>query len=326
MRSGLTKASFAAVSVVAVLLSGCADTARRPHADVGPPLAVHGATSVVELGPVHLAVERLYPAGTKVQPGGAITLVRGERLADVATNAETQALRVSVDRPDVRIVMTVAEGMYRIVARKSAGIASIADLKGKRVATLTQTSSGYFLGRMLSREGLTIDQVEIKEMLPLPDMVAAIQRGDVDAIAIWEPHSENAVRALGDDAIEFSGKGVYRELFNLNSTAANLADPEKRSRIVRFIREIIDATAATNRDPRRAQQLVAEASGLSLDEVAASWKHHAFVAAFPDDMLDVLVEEEIWLAGIQKRAPRSRETLARLIDRSVYEEALRLPD
>ncbi|WP_414902127.1 ABC transporter substrate-binding protein [Sphingomonas flavalba] len=324
MRRRSVTGVIAGLAAPALLLGGCAAAAERPAAAGAAPLIVHGATSVVELGPVHLAVETLYPAGSKVAPGGAATLGRAVDPPDVATNAETQILRESIREPDLRIIMTVAEGLYRIVARKSAGITTVADLRGKRIATLTQTSAGYFLSRMLAGAGMSIDDVTIRQIHPLPGMVAALERGEVDAVAIWEPHSENAVRALGGDVVEFSGKGIYRELFNLNSTATVLADPMKRARVVELVGAIIDATAATNRNPTRAQQLVADAAGFTVEEVAASWRHHAFVAAFPDDMLAVLVEEEAWLAGLAGRTPRSREELARLIDRSVYDEAMRL--
>ena len=40
------------------------------------------------------------------------------------------------------------------------------------------------------------------------------------------------------------------------------------------------------------------------------------------DMLDVLEVEEVWVAKERNRVPRSREELARLIDRSVVDEAL----
>ena len=40
------------------------------------------------------------------------------------------------------------------------------------------------------------------------------------------------------------------------------------------------------------------------------------------DLLDVLEDEEQWLAPQAKRAPRSRAELARLIDASVVQEAL----
>ena len=311
-----------------ILGGGCARPADKPAAvpvaAPAPPLAISGALTVVELAPVLMAVRDLYPQGPAIRMGGVPSLFATPK-ADVATNAETQALRVSVTHPDVRIILTVAEGHYRIIARRSAGISTIADLKGKRVATLTLTSSGYFLSRMLGTVGLSINDVVIVQTNPLQNMVQAIAAKEVDALVIWEPHSENAMRVLGADAIEFSGDGVYRELFNLNTTAGALADPVKRQSIVRLVRAIIDATRKIQRDPAEAQALVAASGGFSLDEVQRSWKHHGFIASFAEDMLDVLEQEEIWLAGQEGRAPRSRAELATLIDRSVYEEALALP-
>jgi len=32
-------------------------------------------------------------------------------------------------------------------------------------------------------------------------MPAALKRGDVDAVAIWEPHAQNSLDALGSDAV-----------------------------------------------------------------------------------------------------------------------------
>lgn len=308
------------LAVSALLFSGSAATSHHRVAAT-PPLVVHGALGVVEVGPVHLTVERFYPAGTKVLQGGIATLIGADNPPDLALNAETQVLRAPVDRSDLRIILTVAEGRYRIVGRRSAGISKVSDLKGKRIATSVQSSSGYFLHRMLAREGMTFADVTVTDVMPYKAAVDALKNGEVDAISIWEPHSENAMRALGADAIEFPGNGVYRELFNLNTTAANLKDPAKRARIVDFIRALMDTTTAMNRNPRRAQELVAAAGGYPIAEVVASWKHHAFAISFPNDMLDVMVDEEIWLAALQKRAPRSRAMLAKLIDRSIYDEA-----
>ncbi len=319
MRRHARSKSFALIALSGLLLSGCVRT-HEMSAIVPPPLVVHGALGVVEVGPVHLTVERLYP-GAKVQQGGIATLIRADP-PDLATNAETQVLRAPPERSDLRIILTVAEGLYRIVARKSAGISSIADLRGKRIATSTLSSSGYFLHLMLEREGMTLSDVEVRDIMPYSAIVDALRTGEVDAISIWEPHSENAVQALGDDGIEFSGQGVYRELFNLNTTAAALANPEKRQRIVEFVRALIATSKEMNRDPLRAQELVASAGGYTLDEVARSWNHHAFTASFPDDMLDVMADEEMWIAALQQRPPRSREELAKFIDRSIYEEAI----
>lgn len=297
------------------------------------PIAVHGNIQTFEIAPVLLAAKEFYPDIATVKMGGIPNLVGDpiipgfgeEGVADVATHAETQALRYSVRHPDLRIILQVTEGLYRIVARKSAGIETVADLKSKRVASIPQTSSGYFFHLMLARAGLSYDDIEVvRTPGPLSEMTKALAERRVDAVVIWEPESENSVRALDGDVIEFSGEGVYAEQFNLNSTAENLADPAKRKKIVRFVRAVMDAAAAIRQDPTAAQALVLERGGHSAEEVKTAWKHHAFNANYPDDLLDILVEEEKWLAERDKRPARSREQLATLIDRSVYEEALAL--
>jgi len=303
------------------LLAGCA-TAGTPPSPAAEPLEIRGAIGVVELGPARVAAEELYGKGAFIEHGGVFSLIDRENPVDLATNAETQLLVHSVNRPDLRIIMTLAEGHYRIVARRSAGINSVADLKGKRIGTMISSSSGYFLHLLLQRAGLSFDDIELHDIRPYTAITTALIAGDVDAISIWEPHTENAIRALGDDAFVIPSEGIYREIFNLNTTAATLADPSRRARIVEFIRALDKAIAQVNRDPRRAQELVAAAGDYSIEEIARSWKHHSFLSAFPDDLLDVMVDEERWLAGVEGREPRPREELAKLLDRSVFDEAL----
>ncbi|MFB0613930.1 ABC transporter substrate-binding protein [Aurantiacibacter poecillastricola] len=283
-----------------------------------------------EIAPVLLAIEEYYPGPVTLKMGGVPNLYdetsgSGEPgHADAATNAETQLLRISTRHPDVRAIMTISEGLYRIVARRSAGIESVADLRGKRIATIAQTSSGYFLHRMLEEEGLSFDDITAVPLVPLSRMAEALENREVDAVVIWEPHSEHAARVLGDDIIEFEGTGVYRELFNFNTTQANLDDPAMRARIVRMTRAIIDAAREVRGNPERAQELLRQTSGHSSTDIDDAWEHHAFPASIPDDFLDVLVAEEQWLAQQEDREPRSRQDLSVLLDRSVYEEALAL--
>jgi NitT/TauT family transport system substrate-binding protein len=161
-------------------------------------------------------------------------------------------------------------------------------------------------------------------IVPLAGMTEALANGEVDAVVIWEPESENAAQVLGEDLIEFSGEGVYRELFNLNSTAEKLADPVSREKIVRFIRAILDASEEVRSNPERAQEMIRERGEFDPQDVVDSWKHHGWTAAVPEDLLDVLVVQEQWLAEQAEREPRGREQLATLIDTSVYEEAVAL--
>ena len=324
------EAIAALLGLSALWVGGCARSRKWMGGEVEP-LAVRGSTATLEIAPVLLAARDHYPAGAVVRNGGIGNLVGAARVtglgdegpADVATHAETQALRYSVANPDLRIILTVTEGRYRIIARRSAGIASLADLRGKRIATLATTSAGFFLARMLAQAQLGFADIVPVRISPIEGMADALVRREVDAVAIWEPHAGNAALALGEDRIEFPGDGIYRELFNLNTTTANLADPVKRRRIVAFVRAIIDASQAIARDAEPAKKLVALTGGFTTDEVSRAWPTLTFTAALPADLIDTLVAEEQWLAAQDGRDPRSRAQLAELIDSTILDEATR---
>src|SRR5262249_47214548 len=118
-------------------------------------------------------------------------------------------------------------------------------------------------------------------------------------------------------------RSVYRELFNLHATAASLADPAKRREIVAFVRALIRASARIREQPRDVWPLVAKTTGYDAALIERVWHHEGYPATLARDLLDVMVEEDAYLAPERNRAPRSRAELAALIDDSVLREALR---
>ena len=314
----------AAVVVAGLLLQGCA-----PSEQAEPPLApirVSGSYWI-ELSPVLVAANSFYPEQLPVGEGGITRISSGE--ADLATNAETQLLRESLANPDLRIIMTVTESFYRLVARRSAGIETLADLKGKRVMLPRNTSAHYFLVAMLRTVGLTEEEVELVNLpaaqgdqTGMDQMSDALARGDVDVISIWEPEPEDAIHRLGDDAVVFQDRSVYREVFNLHARATDLADPSKRRSIVAFVRAVAEASTALKDNPETQWPHVSSVTGFTAEEVAWGWPEMEFPVRIVPDMLDVLEVEDVWVAKERNRAPRSREELARFIDASVVEEAL----
>jgi sulfonate transport system substrate-binding protein len=284
-------------------------------------LRVFGNTTTIELAPMLLAAKELYGESFVVKNGGIPDLF-DEDAADIATNAETQALRQSVDHPDLRIIFTVSEGFYRIVARRSAGISRLADLRGKRITTAPNTSSHYYLHKMLGTAGVTTADVTIVPMM-LSLMPAALANREVDAVTIWEPEIERAANLVGADAIEFQDRSVYRELFNLNTTAANLANPAKRAEIVAFVRALIRASARIAERPQEVWPLVAASTGYDVPLIEKVWHHEGYPGTLVPDLLDVMVEEDVFVARERNRTPRTRAELAKLVDDSVLRDALR---
>lgn len=300
--------------------------AARARSDAGsgsterlPDLSFAGLVSAVELAPVRLAANGIYPGRVTIGSGGVDNLFSlGGPL--VATNAETQALRASVQHPDLRIIFTVCEGLYRIVAKRSAGVTALADLRGKSIALPSGTSAHYFLVKMLRLVNLTDQDVVMSPQSPGMAPLTA------DAATIWEPGIQYVSDQLGADAIEFQkdeqGQEVYRELFNLHATAASLADPQKRQTIVGFVRALVVASEQLRADPSAVWPLLTGPSGASQAVLEKSWHYERFAGTLVSDLLDVLEEEEQWRAKIDGRSARTRAQLAPLVDDSVLNEAL----
>jgi NitT/TauT family transport system substrate-binding protein len=298
-------------------------------------LRIYGNLSLLEMAPVLLAADQIYPGKTVLKHGSVMSLwgqssdlasLDSAGQSDVATNSETQALRASVEHPDLRFIFTVAECPYRIVARRSAGIARLADLHGKRVGTQIHSSAAYFLECMLRTVGLTADDVVCvpfmaKTEAPLTLMPEALRSGGLDAVALWEPQVQRAKLAIGDDAVEFCDPAVYTEKFNLCTRQDHLDDPVLRERIVAFVRALIAAAQRLKREPELGWRLVAQAAELDIATVKSAWPHFNYPGTLATDLLDVFERQDVWIARTQGRAPRTRDALATLIDDNVMREA-----
>jgi NitT/TauT family transport system substrate-binding protein len=309
------------VGLLPLALSG-QERGRGAAPPPAPPLAANAPftvavnTSTIEASPVYVADAGPRGAAFEVINGGVRNLGNGS--AHAATNAETQMLLV--DNPKVRMLLTVSEGLYRIIARRSAGIQTVADLKGKRVTTIRNTSAHYHLVKMLGTAGLQESDVTIVSV-GQTEMAAAVAKRDADAISMWEPEAQNALDALGADATVFPGRKVYRELFSLYTTTDVLNDPVRRRQLVELVRALLAANESLKTRPADHFALIARIVRQPVEKVSRTWEHHAFPLALPADMLDVMVEEDRWIAQGQKRAPRTREQLATFIDTSVLRES-----
>jgi sulfonate transport system substrate-binding protein len=243
-------------------------------------------------------------------------------MADVATGSETQALLNSAADPRIRIILTLSECRYRIIARRSAGIRRIEDLRGKRVAVTVNTSSHYYLDRML-RKARVSEQEVLLTALEGRDMPASLVKRTIDAVSIWEPHAQNSLEALGNDAVVLEDPSAYTERFNLNTRTDVLADPAKRAILLALFREIARSSARLRMRPPELISALSPKIGLPAKTVMAVWPQFSFPASLSGKLRAALGEVEPWVAATQKRQARAGNDLAILIDNSVMDQALR---
>ncbi len=204
-----------------------------------------------------------------------VRLIRGskERLK-VFDDGEVQVMLLTLDYlanlapiykqkgVDLRSFLLVdwSRGNIGIAAKPQ--IKSIEELKTARIATTRNTPTHYFLLSLLEKSNLKQPEIdEIKSHLvwavKTPDAGALFQRGEVDAVAIWEPHLSEAIA---------DGKGVT---LVTTETATNLvADllfarrewlEENRDAVSKLVQVFFTAVEDLGRDPSHAVELAAAA-------------------------------------------------------------------
>jgi outer membrane protein OmpA-like peptidoglycan-associated protein/ABC-type amino acid transport substrate-binding protein len=160
-----------------------------------------------------------------------------------------------------------SRGNCGIVAKPN--FKSIESLKTARIATTKHTPTHYLLLSMLARSNLKPAEIEtVKGNLVFatqtPQAGEMFQRGDVDAVAIWEPHLSQAVA---------SGKG---RLLVSTETATNLIADVLFARIEflkaneevlpELVRAWLDGVRLMEQDPARAVTVISAAFKQPADE------------------------------------------------------------
>jgi NitT/TauT family transport system substrate-binding protein len=153
-------------------------------------------------------------------------------------------------------VVAVAEGtaLLRWISVLGRNLASMDELKGKRVGVARGTGSETFWLSVVSRLNLNPADYTIVNV-EAPEMVAALERGNIDAFAVWEPWPTRAMRAIPNTRILVSNQTIQivRNFVYMNKGWAQAnADTTQR-----FLRALVQAQEFIASNPEQAGQQVA---------------------------------------------------------------------
>lgn len=104
---------------------------------------------------------------------------------------------------------------FAVIARRGKGIreGQLDDLKGKRVGLPRGTIAHQYLFYAFQAKGLDpTKDITIQHVTPV-DLPSALQSGSVDAIAIWEPVSLQALEMMADAVVVYRGGNHIQYLF-----------------------------------------------------------------------------------------------------------------
>ena len=210
---------YARTRRIAILLTTCLSLAAAARAE---PLTIAVTPSALSL-PVDVAQAQGYftDEGVEVK---VVDCNTGRRClqqlfdgsAPLVTVTELLVMSASFDRNDHAVISTIAtsNGNIRLIARKSAGITQAAQLSGKRIGVIVGTSSHYYLDAFLLFHDVDPRHIQLVPLLP-ENIVAAVEKGQVDALAGYSRHTGPVLKSLGTDGVMLDDPRIYTETYNL---------------------------------------------------------------------------------------------------------------
>lgn len=221
------------------------------------------------------------------------TMLDGQ--ASLATSSEMPVMINSLRRSDFAVIATFASSKrdVKIVARRSAGVRSAADLRGKRVATFAGTSAHYFLDLFLLFHGVDPRSVTAAPLEP-EQIVTALTERRVDALSTFEPFAHEAVRLMGADAVVLPNARIYTETFNLSALRALVA--QREDDLVRLLRALARAQRFIREQPEAAREILRERMKVDRAYVDATWSDFEYRLSLDQPLISTMEGQARWAA------------------------------
>ena len=211
---------------------------------------------------------------------------------DIASGAEFVLVSVSFDNKNLKAISTIdLADAIELVARKDHGITRPTDLRGKTIAIPKNTQAEFFLGRFLTFNDLSPDDVEIVGMSP-PELVGAIVAGEIDAAMIWEPNIFEISSSLGNKLITFPGQSGQDFYFLM--VAKNELITARPQAVERFIKALIRAGNFIKTNPDQAKAIITEWLDVEEDYIASVWPKNDFTTSLPQSLILAMDDEARW--------------------------------
>lgn len=254
----MRKTSLIAATVLAAALASTTASAADLVRLGNLKFAHYGAVSYMKeiAGKYDLKIEeRVFPKGIDILPA----IVAGE--IDVAASAVDAAIAGRASGVPIYAVAGFAKGGARIVAKPNAGIKTIADLKGKKVATPRGGAQELVLLAELAKHGLSWSDRPGKDVqityMAYADMNQALLAGSIDAMSQSEPQSSQAInKGFGVEVIKPYDTELGEPVRSLVVTEDFYnKKPEIAERLIRCF---VEATATFIAQPALAESYVRE--------------------------------------------------------------------
>lgn len=189
---------------------------------------------------------------------------------DIANGGSARLVTMAVQQPDEFYIIGANQyggDRYGVIVKTDSPIASVAELKGKKLGAVTGSGTYSTFRVYLDRNGMKESDFQIVNM-KVEDLRAAVQQGLVDGAVAWEPHVAIAETMGAVKRIQ-SMAGV-NESPNFVLVRREFADKNPEA-VSRYLATLIDLAKFIQEKPQEAGKLAAErisSKGVEVDPKA----------------------------------------------------------
>ena len=228
-----------------------------------------------------------------------------EGKAEMAISGETIVMFAVVRGGKINII---AESMtskrnVAIVARKDRGIKTPHDLEGKHIGVALGTTGHFFLDSFLSVNGIRKDKVKLINMNP-SEMMNALNKSVVEAVAVWQPVIKQLERQLGDKGVVFYDERIYSDIVCISASHDFVKKHPKV--VMKILIALIRAEAFVKENPEETRRLAAVFLKIDKTIFDEIWNTLYFKVTLEQSLLVSLEDQTRWAQ--ENKLVESRET------------------
>lgn len=261
-------------------------------------------------------------------------IVNGPDLPSLAASGDISLMSATVDmvaslreqNVDFSWLMKLSEisNTQGVVLAPDSGITSPQDLAGKRLGMYKGAAVELAVLNMANANGLDFGSIEFVNLEP-PEQMSALLRGDIDAMACWEPFIGNAVSSGGTKY--FTGDRSYIRgaetpvdwLYLTTGVTASKSFMEQSPEVITSVmRALMAATDAINRDTPAAARVIAGPLGISEQELLPILEANAYNSVIDGRFVTGWTDYLDWAAAPEQKFLQKQWKPLDLVDFTLF--------
>ena len=230
---------------------------------------------------------------TKFPHGKGILQAMIEKKTELAVSSETPFMHAVLSGAEIATITATVKARKHlgIVCRKDKGISSAGDLRGKKIGVTIGSNGEFFLDTVLLLNGIQRNAVEVIHLKP-NQMIDSILKGDVDAVATWNPQLSMARKELGEQGRTFYADNLYSPFFIVSARQDYvLSYPDTITKVVRALH---NTTEFIHKNQDESQKIISKylkIDPLLLKELSATY---SFKTNLEQSFLITLENQSKW--------------------------------